>query len=39
MEYLLNEDKYTIKLVDPPLIKQVGRLKDKSRKIIYIQNK
>ena len=31
--------KYTVKVVAQPLIKLLGRLKDKSSKIIYIHSK
>ena len=35
---LIGKGKNTVKVVDQPLIKQVGRLKDKNSKIIYIHN-
>ena len=34
----IDKDKYTVNVVDQPLIKLVGKLKDKSIKTIYIQN-
>ena len=36
---LIGKRKNTVKVVDQPLIKLVGRLKHKSNKIIYIHNK
>ena len=36
---LIGKGKYTLKVVDQPLIKLVGRLKNKICKIIYIHNK
>ena len=36
---LIGKGKYTIKVLDQTLTKLVGRLKDKSRKIIYIHHK
>ena len=35
---LIGKGKYIVKTVDQPLIKLVGRLKDKSSKLIYIHN-
>ena len=36
---LIGKCKYTIKVINQQLINLVGRLKDKSSKIIYIYNK
>ena len=36
---LTGKGKHTVKVVDQPLIKLVGSLKDKSSKITYIHNK
>lgn len=36
---LTGKDNYTKKVANQPLIKLVGRLTDKSNKIIYIHNK
>ena len=38
MKNLIGKGKYPVK-VDQPLTKLVGRLKDKSSKIIYMHNK
>ena len=38
-EKLIRKDKYAVKEVNQPYIKIVGRLKDKSSKIISIHNK
>ena len=35
----IGKGKHTAKIVNQPLIKLVGRLKDKSSKIIYVYNK
>ena len=36
---LIGKSKYTVKIVDQPLVKLVGMLKNKSIKIIYFHNK
>ena len=36
---LIGKGKHTVKVVDQPLIKQVGRIKDKSSKITYTYSK
>ena len=39
MKKLISKGKYTVKLENQPHTKVVGRLADKSSKIIYIQDK
>ena len=36
---LIGKGKYTVKIVDQPLINQVGRLKGKPSKVIYIHSR
>ena len=36
---LIGKGKYTVKVVNQPLIKLVGRLNDKRNKVIYIHSK
>ena len=36
---LISKSKYIVKVLDQPLIKLVGNLKDKSSKIIYSHSK
>ena len=38
-KYLIGKGKYTVMVEDQPLIKLIGRLKDKSSNTIYIHNK